>query len=171
MGGTAKNDLKRIMGKIRLEVPLWSKHSYETHIFQKDINTLIYEVPSIFDIIYLDPPYNIHGYSNNYYMFNIIIENKAPKNISDVSGIPADWTRSTYNYKKTAYESMEDLLNHLKKSKYVLLSYNNEGIIKEDEWIKLLKGYNVKKYEIIYDTYKGSRNLKERDNKVTEIYI
>ena len=57
---------------------------------------------------------------------------------------------------------MKELLEEsLKKSKYVLLSYNDEGIIKEDEWGTLLKGYNVKKYEIIYDTYKGSRNLKE----------
>ena len=65
---------------------------------------------------------------------------------------------------------MKELLEEsLKKSKYVLLSYNDEGIIKEDEWGTLLKDYNVKKYEIIYDTYKGSRNLKERENKVTEI--
>ena len=169
-GGTAKNDLKRIMGKITLEMPVWSKRTYQTQIFQEDINSLIYKVPSIFDIIYLDPPYNIHGYSNNYYMFNVIIENTPPKNISDISGIPADWTRSTYNYKKTAYDSMKELLEQsLKKSKYVLLSYNDEGIINKDEWNTLLKCYNVKKYEIIYDTYKGSRNLKERENKVTEI--
>ena len=126
-------------------MPVWSKRTYQTHVFQEDINSLIYKVPSIFDIIYLDPPYNIHGYSNNYYMFNVIIENKPPKNISDVSGIPADWTRSTYNYKKTAFDSMKELLEEsLKKSKYVLLSYNDEGIIKEDEWGTLLKGYNVK---------------------------
>jgi len=169
-GGTAQNDLKRIMGKIKLEMPKWSKRSYTPQIFQKDINALIHDVPSTFDLIYLDPPYNIHGYSNNYYMFNIILENKPPKNISEVSGIPADWTRSTYNYKKTAYDSMKELIDtSLKKTKYLLLSYNNEGIITEDKWIELLKNYNVKKYEFLYDTYKGSRNLKERDNKVTEI--
>ena len=169
-GGTAENDLKRIKGKIKVEMPKWTKRSFQPKLFQEDINSLIYKVPSIFDLIYLDPPYNIHGYSNNYYMFNIIIENKEPKQISDISGIPVDWTRSTYNYKKTAYESMQELLvQSLKKSKYVLLSYNNEGIIKEEEWVSLFNDYEVKKYEIQYDTYKGSRNLKERDNKVTEI--
>ena len=63
----------------------------------------------------------------------------------------------------------ELIIQSLKKSKYVLLSYNDEGIIKEDEWVSLFKDYKVKKYEIQYDTYKGSRNLKQRDNKVTEI--
>ena len=169
-GGTAKNDLKRIKGKIKLEMPVWSKRKYSPQIFQEDINNLIYKVPKTFDLIYLDPPYNIHGYSNNYYMFNIIIQNKEPGQISEVSGIPVDWTRSMYNYKKSASEVMKELLEQsFKRSKYVLLSYNNEGIIQEEEWIKILEGYQVKKYEIQYDTYKGSRNLKERDNKVTEI--
>tara|TARA_Y100001935_G_C17310520_1_gene515717 strand:+ start:5590 stop:6693 length:1104 start_codon:yes stop_codon:yes gene_type:complete len=169
-GGTAENDLKRIKGKIKLEMPVWSKRNYSPQIFQEDINILIYNIPNTFDLIYLDPPYNIHGYSNNYYMFNIIIENKEPKQISEISGIPVDWTRSMYNYKKTAQESMKELLEQsLKKSKYVLLSYNNEGIIQADDWDVLLQDYKVKKYEIQYDTYKGSRNLKERENKVTEI--
>ena len=54
----------------------------------------------------------------------------------------------------------------MNKSKYVLLSYNDEGILKEDDFHRLFKDYNVKTYEIDYDVYKGSRNLKERDNKV-----
>ena len=64
---------------------------------------------------------------------------------------------------------MKELLQRsLEKSKYVLLSYNNEGIIQEDEWEELLDRYQVKKYEVKYDTYKGGRNLKERENKVIE---
>jgi len=65
---------------------------------------------------------------------------------------------------------MKDLMaDGLEKSKYLLLSYNNEGIIKPEEWEELFKDYNIKKYEIKYDTYKGSRNLKQRSNKVIEI--
>ena len=102
-------------------------------------------------------------------MFNIIIENKSPEKKSDVSGIPVDWNRSMYNYKKSASFAVDDLLKKsLNKSKYVLLSYNDEGILKEDDFHKLFKEYNVKTYEIDYDVYKGSRNLKERDNKVKE---
>ena len=43
-------------------------------------------------------------------MLNIIIENKEPQVISNVSGIPANWNRSLYNYKKSASEAMESLL-------------------------------------------------------------
>ena len=168
-GGTAENDLKRIKGLIRLEMPVWSRFTYQPHITKKDINHLIDDLPSTFDLIYLDPPYNMHGYSNNYFMFNIIIENKAPEKVSNVSGIPVDWNRSMYNYKKSASFAVDDLLKKsLNKSKYVLLSYNDEGIIQGDEWSELLKEYKIKTYEFDYDVYKGSRNLKERDNKVKE---
>ena len=57
----------------------------------------------------------------------------------------------------------------LTKSKYLLISYNNEGIINIDDWNDLFKPYIVKKYEIKYDTFKGCRNLKKRSDKVIEI--
>jgi adenine-specific DNA methylase len=66
--------------------------------------------------------------------------------------------------------SMKNLMTSgLLKSKYLLISYNNEGIIKKEDWEKLFAPYNVKKYEIKYDTFKGCRNLKKRNNKVIEI--
>ena len=50
---------------------------------------------------------------------------------------------------------MKELIKEsLKKSKYVLLSYNDEGFIKENDWNEILSGYTEKK-EITYDTYKG----------------
>ena len=134
-------------------------------------NILLKNIRNDFDIIYLDPPYNQHGYGNNYYMFNVIIENKEPEEISFISGIPKNWKRSLYNNKKKALSVMEDLIKHsLQKTKYIILSYNNEGIIQQHEWETLLENYkNVEKKEIVYDTYKGSRNLQGRDNKVVEI--
>ena len=104
-------------------------------------------------------------------MFNVIIENKEPEEISFISGIPKNWKRSLYNNKKKALSVMEDLIKHsLQKTKYIILSYNNEGIIQQHEWETLLENYkNVEKKEIVYDTYKGSRNLQGRDNKVVEI--
>jgi adenine-specific DNA-methyltransferase len=57
----------------------------------------------------------------------------------------------------------------LNKSKYLIISYNNEGIITTSDWDILFEPYNIKKYEINYSTYKGCRNLKNRTNKVIEI--
>ena len=136
----------------------------------KDINILVNELPTDIDIMYLDPPYNQHPYGSNYFMLNVIAANEEPVALSKVSGIPTNWNKSKYNSRTTAVNSMKTLMaNALAKATYLLISYNNEGIITDDDWKTLFSSYNVKKYEIKYDTYKGSRNLKDRSDKVIEI--
>lgn len=169
-GGKGRNALSRILGKITLELPIWSNDNYTPFCYNKDINELIKELPNDIDLIYLDPPYNGHAYGSNYFMLNVIALNEEPLEISKISGIPVNWNKSNYNYKKEAVISMKNLLEFgLTKSKYILLSYNNEGIISDDDFKNIFISYNIKKYEIDYNTYKGSRNLKNRENKVIEI--
>ncbi len=50
-----------------------------------------------------------------------------------------------------------------------MISYNDEGIINENDWKIIFEPYQVEIFKIKYDTYKGSRNLKNRSNKVFEI--
>ena len=169
-GGKGECALSRIMKPIRLDIPIWNDIPYTAIPSNKDINILINDLPNDIDIMYLDPPYNQHPYGSNYFMLNVIATNIEPQEISRVSGIPLHWNKSNYNSHKTAMKSMTDLItNALIKSKYLLISYNNEGIIREDDWKILFSNYQVKKYEITYDTYKGSRNLKNRNDKVIEI--
>ena len=64
---------------------------------------------------------------------------------------------------------MDDLIRDT-NSKYILLSYNNEGLISSDEIKSILKKYgyvNLKKQS--YNTFRGSRNLKNRNIKVKEL--
>ncbi len=169
-GGAGENALERITKPIRLDIPIWSQFDFKATCYNKNINDLIKDLPSEIDLIYLDPPYNQHPYGSNYFMLNVIAENNEPEKISKVSGIPADWQRSAYNSHDSAVESMSQLLKDcLEKTAYVLLSYNDEGIIKKADWNIIFEPYNVEKKEIVYDTYKGSRNLKHRSNKVIEI--
>ena len=169
-GGKGEFALSRIMKPIRLEVPVWNFLEYKPVPSNRDINDLVNELPDDIDVMYLDPPYNQHPYGSNYFMLNVIAKNEEPSDISKVSGIPTDWNKSNYNTRKTAVDAMKKLIvNGLLKSKYLLISYNNEGIIKSEDWDDLFQGYIIKKYEIKYDTYKGSRNLKNRDDKVLEI--
>ena len=168
-GGTNGNDLIRIKGRIHLEMPIWSNYDFNSIVYNKDINKVIDEIPNNIDVIYYDPPYNQHPYGSNYFMLNVIIENKS-ENISEVSGIPKDWNRSDYNYYKKAIKSMKELINKsIEKTKYIILSYNNEGIIPLDEWDKIFDPYHITKYEYPYDAFKGCKNLKNRENKVIEI--
>lgn len=169
-GGSGKNALSRITGRIKLDVPIWNKSNYIAKVSNKDINKLIYELPNDIDVMYFDPPYNQHPYGSNYFILNVITTNKEPQNISKVSGIPTNWIKSNYNSRPKAIESMKELISiGLTKSKYILISYNNEGIITKNDWETILKPYNVKIYEFLYDTYKGCRNLNNRNIKVLEI--
>jgi len=169
-GGNGEMALSRILKPIRLDMPLWNRAPFTSQCYNKDINTLVSELPANIDVMYLDPPYNQHPYGSNYFMLNVIATNIEPTELSNVSGIPTDWKKSAYNKRDTAIDSMKELLRKgLEKSQYLLLSYNNEGIIRLEDWDTLFAPYTVKKYEIKYDTYKGCRNLKDRDNKVMEI--
>ena len=169
-GGEGQFALSRITKPIQLDIPIWSNSTFTAHPSNKDINTLVSELPNDIDVMYLDPPYNQHPYGSNYFMLNVIAKNEEPVEISKVSGIPTNWNKSTYNKHESAVSSMKHLMNTgLEKSKYLLISYNNEGIITDDDWKTLFEPYNVKKYEIKYDTFKGCRNLKDRSNKVLEI--
>lgn len=175
-GGAGAKCLPRIKGLIQLDQPHWNTEcegQFQTKVTQGDINKVVTQqlADGELDLLYLDPPYNQHPYGSNYFMLNLIANNEAPDEttLSRVSGIPNTWNRSNYNYKKTALQDMTELLAvGIKKSKFILLSYNNEGIIRDDEWTTLLMPYHVEKIEIKYNAYRGSRNLAARNDKVME---
>jgi adenine-specific DNA-methyltransferase len=171
-GGEGENALERIMAPLRLAGAFWPLDSglATAEVYQEDINSLL-ESDRVgrLDLIYLDPPYNQHPYGSNYFMLNVIALGVEPQDISGVSGIPRGWNKSRYNKAAEAGVAMKDLLQKaLAKSTYVLISYNNEGIIEPSAWEKLLEGYKWRVYERPYDTYKASRNLDERPQKVVE---
>jgi adenine-specific DNA-methyltransferase len=171
-GGAGRNALSRIMKPITLDMPVWSNTGFDALCYNTNINELMESlaIGELIDVLYLDPPYNQHPYGSNYFMLNVIAENEEPEKISKVSGIPTNWNKSAYNSKATAIRDMEHLVRTgLSKSRYIVLSYNDEGIISTEDWAKIFEPYDVEKREILYDTFKGSRNLKDRSNKVVEI--
>ena len=166
-GASGKNALPRIFGKIELKTPVFSNFESGLEIFQKDAVVLSKELKNL-DITYLDPPYNQHPYGSNYFMLNLILKNKLDANISKVSGIVQNWNRSVFNKPYAALSSMEEIISSI-SSKYVIISYNSEGFISFDQMSGMLKKYgNLKTVEIKYNTFRGSRNLKNRDIHVRE---
>lgn len=167
-GGDGENALKRIKGKIEIPKPVFSTNDCEIEIYQEDTNELVKKLNKI-DIAYIDPPYNQHPYGSNYFMLNIIAENKLNiENISQVSGIPKDWNRSDYNKKEKALVAFEDMISNL-HTKYAIISYNSEGFISLEEMTSMLSKYgSVTIKEITYNTFRGSRNLKNRSIYVDE---
>ena len=135
-GGMNRDALFRITGNIALPFPVFSNFETDTIVCCKDANKLIGELPEV-DVAYLDPPYNQHPYGSNYFMLNVILDYQHPKNISKISGIPDDWNRSDYNKEHYAYPALSYLVSNI-KAKYVLISFNSEGFIKQDEMKTML---------------------------------
>ena len=167
-GGAGENALTRIMGEITLDVPIFADTENKTKVFCRDTNELVKEIEPV-DLAYFDPPYNQHPYGSNYFMLNIINGGK-PVAIQDgVSGIAEDWQRSDYNKTSPAERVMDELIKNT-PAKYILISYNNEGIIPIKKFEKIVSKYG--KWELLeqeYNTYRGSRNLRDRSNKVKEL--
>jgi len=172
-GGSNSDALLRIKGDIVLPFPVFSNFNCDYTIYNGDSNAIVREAPEV-DLAYLDPPYNQHPYGSNYFMLNLILENKYPESVSYVSGIPENWNRSAYNKKQYAYKALSDLVNDI-KAKYILISFNSEGFITLDEMKDMLqKSGKVQVLETSYNTFRGCRNLSSlaeqgaRDIHVTE---
>jgi len=169
-GGKGENALGRIKREILLEMPLFSSFECPVSVFNADINQLVRnENLPRFDLAYYDPPYNQHPYGSNYFMLNII-NGGAPVEIQPgVSGIASEWNRSSYNRRREAGRALDELLADT-RADYIAISYNNEGLIPLEEFVKIISRHGEWKLaEKEYNTYRGSRNLRERSSKVKEL--
>lgn len=166
-GGSNADALSRIKGTITLDLPVLSNFNCPHQIFQQDANELAKTLDDI-DVAYLDPPYNQHPYGSNYFMLNLLADAAEPQNLSEVSGIPADWNRSGYNVRKKSLALFEALVTTL-RAKYLLVSFNNEGFIQPQQLKTLLESIgHVQEFETRYNTYRGCRNFAGRSAHVTE---
>jgi len=157
-GGTNSDALSRIKNNIALPFPIFSNFNCNYTVYNGNSNEVVKEVPEM-DLAYLDPPYNQHPYGSNYFMLNLILENKYPENISNVSGIPNNWNRSVYNKKQYAYTALSELVKNI-KAKFVLISFNSEGFISLNEMKDMLEKIGkLQVLETSYNTFRGCRNL------------
>lgn len=172
-GGKGENALTRILGEIELPIPVFSyQPDTVVEVYNGDANKLVEELlerEEWFDVAYLDPPYNKHPYGTNYFMLNIINRWNPNMEIPDNHrGQPDDWTRSKYNSFSECKRVFEELIKNIPAS-YVIISYNNEGILSEELLTEILERYGtISKQEIVYPTYKGCKNLASRNKDVLE---
>ena len=166
-GGTGSDALKRIKGEIKLEMPVLSRFACDYRVLQDDTNKVASQLKGL-DLAYIDPPYNQHPYGSNYFMLNLLVGYKRPDNISRVSGIPSDWRRSGYNVRAKSLPLLEELLHNI-DARFLLISFNNEGFISPDEMRTMLQKIGaVDEFNVRYNTFRGSRNLRNRTIHVTE---
>ena len=150
---TAKKDFQFIPIHNYLQIPKYKQNQ----IFQK--NSL--ELPKgavNYDICYLDPPYNNRQYSKNYAPLNFLAIYKNELDVYGKTGLIRDSFISSFCCKKTVLESFTFLLDRI-KSKYVLISYNSEGLLTLSQLRTLFEKYgSVKIYEFPYKRYQSQKN-------------
>jgi len=167
-GGQGKNALSRILKDINLQLPIFSNFECDYTINQMDACSYFLSHNDEVDLLYLDPPYNQHPYGSNYFMLNLITKYERPEQISGVSGIPENWNRSNFNKKQSAFSELFSIIRNC-NAKFILISYNSEGFISQQEFIDELNKIGiVKTFETRYNTFRGSRNLMNRSTHVTE---
>ncbi len=111
-----------------------------------------------YDIIYLDPPYNQRQYAPNYHLLETIAkyDNPAIKGISGMRNY--DKQKSDFCNREKALKELENIVKS-KNYNYLLLSYNNEGIMPQEEIIKILeKSGEVILKEYDYLRFKSNNN-------------
>jgi adenine-specific DNA-methyltransferase len=140
-----------------LQCPVWHTCEVDVHTHNMSTNTLVKSMPDdSLDLIYYDPPYNHHEYGAFYFLLNVVAKNERPVNMNAVTGLPKDRVKSDYNSKRFVFDAMKELLaESTRVSKYVLISYNDEGIIGDADWQKLLEPYQSERHLKTYQRYTG----------------
>ena len=152
-GGKHEIDLNRITTSIKLPEPIFSSSQCNSFISRMDTNEWVKKIPEV-DLIYYDPPYNKHPYSIYFFMLDIINNWDLTQTIPNTNrGQPKNWYKSAYNSFTHAKKTFENLIKHT-HSKFILLSYNNGGIIPLKELEKILSKYGkIIKIPVEHKTY------------------
>lgn len=130
----------------------------------KDINV---------DIIYLDPPYNERQYLPNYHLVETIAAYDSPT-IRGITGMREYGNKkSTFCNPKTALRDLEYIVSNA-QYKYLVLSYNSEGIMPQEQILSVLSKYgNVVLEEFEYLRFKSNnKGLSKTKKHINEqLYI
>ncbi len=187
-GGHGKDALKRIMAPMALQKPHMIEGGAGCRADVTRLDAAVFaerfseQNGCGFDICYLDPPYNQHQYGSNYFMLNTIalwdkpevsMERTSEGVLKVKAGIREDWseTRSNFCYRKTAPAELRRLIDNI-DARYIVLSYNTEGIIPFDELFDILSSFG--KVEIFcrdYVIYRGGRQSLGRVNRNVEFQL
>lgn len=135
----------------------------ENHCYFGNSMNLIKDIDV--DILYLDPPYNERQYAPNYHLLETIAKYDDPE-IHGITGIRSyDNQKSTFCNKITALEDLEKIVKNA-KYKYLLLSYNTEGIMPEQDIKNILKKYGkLDLIEFKYLRFKSNNNGESKTKK------
>ncbi len=105
---------------------------------RRDANEMARATQDLFDLVYIDPPYNQHSYFSNYHIWETLIRNDAPETYGVAcKRIDCRTTKSPYNSKRRAWEAFAGLVDAV-RAPYLMVSFNDEGYLPADDITALL---------------------------------
>lgn len=145
----------RTFNPLTLEEPAIISNRKRNVCFNVDYKKLLGKK---YDLLYADPPYNSREYLPNYHILETIARYDYPE-ISGVTGMRKyDNQKSPFCKRGTVAEAFKTLVRDC-KCKYILISYNNEGLLSTSELSDICTQYAVdnsfKLYEFDYRRYKN----------------
>ncbi len=166
-----KNWDARTYKSLRLK-PFFPIPSDKEHIvYQKDANSLIEHIEC--DILYLDPPYNARQYITNYHLLETIARYDNP-HVYGKTGLRrySEKEKSAYCSKSECLRAFAALISKA-KAKHIIVSYNSEGIMREEEIIYVLgqKGEKPEVIPIDYRRFKSNSNGRLKNKKTVQEYL
>ena len=162
-GAFLKHLKKTARNPLILKPAVFSLSDNEHEVYCCDANRLIKTIEG--DILYLDPPYNTRQFGANYHLLNTIAEYKffSPRGKTGLR----DYSRSLYCSKKTALSSFEALIKNA-NFKFIVLSYNNEGLMSSKDIASVMSKYGH--YDLASQLYHRFRadNENNRSYRATD---
>lgn len=147
------------------------KNNKENFSFNENSVDLINKIKA--DIFYLDPPYNQRQYAPNYHILETIAKYDSPE-IKGVSGLRNyDNQKSKFCNSKTAIQELSKIAKDA-QYKTLILSYNSEGIMQQNEIIETLQEFGkVELVEFDYLRFKSNNNGDSKHKKFIQeqLYI
>ncbi len=160
---------KRAFKKLTLEVPEIIKSDEIHKVYHEDGLKVLDQVKGV-DILYLDPPYNERQYAPNYHILETIAKWDKPE-IKGITGMRSyENQKSEFCNPKTGIKALGEIINK-GNFKHLLFSYNDDGIMPENEILKLFN--NAGKTEVAeqsYQRYKSNSNGEQKNGVKEKIY-
>lgn len=166
-----KNWDQRALKPLQIRAIQFINNKKDNAVYNVDSMTLLDKMDV--DILYLDPPYSERQYAPNYHILETIAKYDNPE-IRGITGM-RDYTsqKSRFCNPKTALEDLEKIAKET-KYKYLILSYNSEGIMPSEKIIETLSRYGkVKLEQFEYARFKSNSNgiEKTKKNVFEQLYI
>lgn len=162
-GGPNGDALGRIMSPMKIQ-PLPVVSGPPAFVSCGDAREMALPLGSIIDIAYLDPPGHQQQYSSNYHLLTSFCTNgkynPGPVEHGSRAGIPPDHFRSQYCKSRAASYEMTELVEYWsERSRYIVCTYDSNGLLSYTELFKILQNDNANKVDFIRYGEAGSELL------------